>query len=356
MKPQKQTKLLSTKKENSETPGGSAPVRLGISACLLGKKVRYDGGHRLDHYLTETLGPFVDWISVCPEVETGLGVPREPMRLVGTATDARLVTIQTHIDHTERMRKWAGGRIRELAGEGLCGFIFKSRSPSSGMTRVKIYSEDGVAGPVGSGMWAGAFMDANPLLPVEDESRLRDADIRENFIERVFVWHRWQQLFRQRRSVGRLVEFHSGHKYLIMAHSPAHLRRLGRIVSGSKITQGKSPGPKTLPPGRKRSTPTANELYDAYLPLLMEALKLQATVKKNVKVLTHMMGYFKRTLSPGEKQELLGVIEDYHRGLTPLIAPVTLFRHYVRKYDEPYLSRQLYLNPHPAELMLRNHV
>jgi len=342
MKPQKRAKRQGTNKETSKTPGGAAPVKLGISACLLGEKVRYDGGHRLDHYLTETLGPFVDWVPVCPEVETGLGIPREPMRLVGTASDARLITRQTHIDHTDRMRKWAAGRIRELAGEGLCGFIFKSRSPSSGMTRVKIYSEDGVAGPVGAGIWAGAFMDANPLLPAEDEGRLRDADIRENFIERVFVWHRWRQLLEQRPTVGRLVEFHSDHKYLIMAHSPAHLRQLGRIVSGSESAQGKKP--------------TAKELYAAYLPLLMRALKLQVTVKKNVNVLTHMTGYFKRTLKPDEKQELLGVFENYHRGLTPLVVPVTLIRYYVRKYDEPYLSRQLYLNPHPSELMLRNHV
>ncbi|MFA6001808.1 MAG: DUF523 and DUF1722 domain-containing protein [Thermoleophilia bacterium] len=340
---------------NSKTPGETEPVRLGISACLLGEKVRYDGGHRLDHYLAETLGPFVDWVPVCPEVETGLGVPREPMRLVGTASDARLVTIRTHIDHTNDMRRWAAGRIRDLAAQDLSGFIFKSRSPSSGMTRVKIYSESGVAGPVGSGIWAGVFMDANPLLPVEDEGRLRDAGTRENFIERVFVWQRWLLLLKQRRSVARLVEFHADHKYLIMAHSPAHLRQLGRIVSGSKFTQGKKTAAKTVPSG-KRSTSTANELYNAYLPPLMEALRLQATVKKNVNVLTHLMGYFKRTLAPDEKQELLGVIGDYHRGLTPLIVPVTLIRHYVRKYDEPYLSRQLYLSPHPAELMLRNHV
>jgi uncharacterized protein YbgA (DUF1722 family)/uncharacterized protein YbbK (DUF523 family) len=341
------------------------PIRLGVSACLLGEKVRYDGGHRLDHYLADTLGPFVDWVPVCPEVEIGLGVPREPMRLVGTAEDARLITRQTHIDHTGQMRKWARSRIRELSGEQLCGFIFKSRSPSSGMRHVKIFNEDGVAGPLGSGIWAGAFMAANPLLPVEDEGRLRDAGIRENFIERVFVYHRWLQLLAERPSTGRLVEFHSDHKYLIMAHSPANLRQLGWIVSGSDPAESKGRSSKLPPAGRatvrksatgKRSVPAAKELYAAYLPLLMETLRLRATVKKNVDVLTHLMGYFKRTLAPDEKQELLEVIEEHHRGLTPLVVPVTLIRHYVRKYNEPYLSRQLYLNPHPAELMLRNHV
>jgi len=333
---------VSSGKRSTEPPGEPPPIRLGISACLLGEKVRHDGGHKLDHYLTETLGRFADWVPVCPEVETGLGIHREPMRLVGTAKEARLITRRTHIDHTDRMLKWARGRIRELSRENLCGFIFKSRSPSSGMRHVKIYSEEGVSGPVGSGIWAGALMAANPLLPVEDESRLREAGVRENFIERVFVYHRWRQLLAERPSTGRLVEFHSDHKYLIMAHSPALLRQLGRILSSSESTQGKKP--------------MARELYAAYLPALMEALRLRATVKKNVNVLNHIMGYFSRTLAPDEKQELLEVIKDYHRGLTPLVVPVTLINHYVRKYDEPYLSHQLYLNPHPAELMLRNHV
>ncbi|MHB9111061.1 MAG: YbgA family protein [Thermoleophilia bacterium] len=326
-------------------------MKLGVSACLLGEKVRYDGGHKLDHYLTETLGPFVDWVPVCPEVETGLGVPREPMRLVGTAKEARLVTRRTHIDHTGRMLKWARERLRELSGEHLCGFIFKSRSPSSGM-RVRIYSEKGASGPTGSGIWAGAFIAANPLLPVEDEGRLQDAGIRENFIERVFACHRWLQLVAEKPSIGRLVEFQSDHKYLLMAHSPSHLRQLGRIVSGAECVRSGEP------PGRKPSTVkhSARELYAAYLPTMVEALKLQATVRKNVNVLNHMMGYFRRTLAADEKQELLEVIEDYHRGLTPLTVPVTLVKHYVRKYDEPYLARQVYLNPHPAELMLRNHV
>lgn len=343
--------------ETNADPGDARPVKLGISSCLLGEKVRYDGGHELDHYLTETLGPFIDWVPVCPEVETGLGIPREPMRLVGTAREARLLTRRTHIDQTDRMLRWARGRLKELARENLSGFIFKSRSPSSGM-RVNIYSEEGVSGPVGPGIWAGAFMAANPLLPVEDEGRLRDAGIRENFIERVFVYNRWQQLLVERPSTSRLVEFHSDHKYLLMAHSPSHLRELGRIVSGSgnegtgsMKDAGKASG------GRSSSgKQTASTLYATYLPQLMETLRLQATVRKNVNVLNHMMGYFKRILAADEKRELLEVIEGYHQGLTPLVVPITLIKHYVRKYDQSYLARQVYLNPHPAELMLRNHV
>lgn len=320
--------------QGADTP---PPIRLGVSACLLGQKVRYDGGHKLDRYLTETLGPFVDWVPVCPEAEIGLGIPREPMRLVGPADNPRLITHRTHIDHTAEMLNWAAGHIRELAAADLCGFIFKSRSPSSGMRRVKIYSEDGMPGPVGSGIWARAYMNANPHLPVEDEGRLRDASIRENFIERVFVYQRWRYLLSHRPSMGNLVDFHADHKYLIMAHSPALLRQLGRMVSGAGGGAG-------------------GGVWAGYFPVLMQALKLKATIKKNFNVLTHMMGYFKRDLEPDEKQELLDVFEAYHRGLTPLIVPVTLIRHYVRKFDEPYLDRQFYLNPHRAELMLRNHV
>lgn len=312
-------------------------IRLGISSCLLGERVRYDGGHKLDHYLADTLGRFVDWVPVCPEVETGLGTPREAMRLVGTADSPRLMTRETGIDHTDRMLRWARGRLKELEQEELCGFIFKSRSPSSGMERVKIYSPDGMPGPVGSGIFARAFMDRFPLLPVEDDGRLRDPGLRENFIERSFVYHSWRELNRGRASAGALVDFHADHKYMIMAHSPEHLRGLGKLVAN---------------PGRKKPS----MLFEAYLPLLMEGLKRKATVKKNTNVLQHMVGYFKKQLTPDEKQELLGVIGEYHDRMVPLVVPVTLIRHYVRKYDEPYLGRQVYLNPHPAELMLRNHV
>lgn len=178
----------------SESPNTPAPVKLGISACLLGQKKRYDGSHQLDHYLTDNLVSFVEWVPVCPEVEVGLGVPREPMRLMGIADNPRLITRQTHIDHTEAMLSWAAGRIRELNKAGLCGFIFKSRSPSCGMQSVKIYKEEGVPDPVGSGIWARAFMDANPLLPADDEDRLRDTAIRGNFIERVIAFHQRRDL------------------------------------------------------------------------------------------------------------------------------------------------------------------
>jgi uncharacterized protein YbgA (DUF1722 family)/uncharacterized protein YbbK (DUF523 family) len=310
-------------------------VKLGISACLLGENVRYDGGHKLDHFLRDTLGQFVAYVPVCPEVECGLGVPRESMRLVGDARDPRLVTTRTHVDQTERMKQWAAKRVVELEKEGLCGFIFKANSPSSGMERVRIYTEKGMPTKTGVGLFARAFMEHFPLLPVEEEGRLHDAVLRENFIESLFVYRRWREACAA-KSRSTLAAFHASHKLLVLSHSPKHVTALGRIVAHAK----------DRPIGR---------VVDEYQNLLMEALKLKPTPAKHVNVLHHLMGYFKKQLTADEKQELLDVIESYRNGHVPLIVPVTLVNHYVRKYDQAYLREQLYLTPHPIELQLRNH-
>lgn len=312
-------------------------IRIGISTCLLGEPVRYDGGHKLDHYLRDTLGRFVDWVPVCPEVESGLPVPREAMRLAGEKDAPRLVTARTGIDHTDMMEAWAKSGLLRLEREDLSGFVFKSRSPSSGMRGVKVYGPSGIPSHSGVGIFARAFMERFPLLPVEDEGRLQDPGLRENFIERVFVFHRWKQGIGNGGRLKDFVAFHTDHKYLILSHSTRHYTELGRLVAHAKEYR-------------------PEELRNTYLKTLMEGLKLIATVKKHTNVLQHITGYFKNALSPDEKQELLDVIGDYHKGLVPLVVPVTLLRHYVRKYDEPYLKRQYYLNPHPVELMLRNHV
>jgi len=312
-------------------------ITIGISTCLLGENVRYDGTHKLDHFLRDTLGQFVRWFPVCPEVEYGLPVPREAMRLVGDPIDPRLVTIRTGIDLTGGMKRWAKKKIAELAGADLSGFVFKSRSPSSGMKGVKVYTEEGMPSKTGSGIFAKAFMDAFPHIPVEDDGRLNDPGIRENFIERVFVYHRWKEFINNGGKIKNLVDFHADHKLMIMAHSPKHVPLLGSLIANQKKYRPK-------------------ELLDRYFTGLTDAMKLQSTVRKNVNVLQHAMGYFKKQLSPEEKKELLEVIGNYHKGLIPLIVPTTLINHYVRKYDEQYLKRQHYLNPHPAELMLRNHV
>jgi uncharacterized protein YbgA (DUF1722 family)/uncharacterized protein YbbK (DUF523 family) len=312
-------------------------IKMGVSSCLLGEKVRYDGQAKLDHYVRDTLGHYVEFVPVCPEFELGLGVPRETMRLVGDPENPRLVTTKTKVDLTERMLAWCGQRVSDLEGEGLCGFIFKSKSPSSGMERVKVYQASGMAVKKGRGLFAKAFMDRFPLLPVEEEGRLNDPAIRENFIEQVFTLQRWRDMLRNQGDAAGLVKFHSEHKYLLMAHSVSGYRELGRLVADLK--------------GVKLAA-----AFVAYHEQMMKALRLQATVKKQVNVLQHMAGYFKRQLSADEKQELQEIIGQYHQGLVPLIVPITLINHYVRKYDEPYLASQFYLHPHPIELQLRNRV
>lgn len=311
-------------------------IRLGISSCLLGEKVRYDGGHKHDPWLTETLGRYVDYVPVCPEVEMGLPVPREAMRQIGDPQSPRLVTARSGIEYTEQMKKWAQRRVAELESEGLCGFIFKSKSPSSGMERVKVYAPAGMPRKSGVGLFARAFMAHFPLLPVEDEGRLHDPRLRENFIESIFVFQRWRQL-RAEPSPGALVDFHTRHKLLLLAHAPELYRQLGKRTA--HLTD------QPLP-----------EILDGYQQELMQAMRRLPTVRKHVNVLQHLLGYFKRQLTADEKKEVVETIENYRRGHLPLIVPVTLINHFVRKYDQPYLKRQYYLNPHPLELQLRNHV
>ncbi len=319
-------------------------IRLGISSCLLGNKVRYDGGHKRDAWIVDTLGRYVDFVPVCPEVEIGLPIPRNSLRLVGEPQNPRLVMQKTGEDLTARMRGWAQGRNAQLADEGLCGFIFKRASPSSGMERVKVYrdvpeDQAAKAGPpalTGVGIFADEFMRHFPLLPVEEEGRLNDPGLRENFIERIFAMQRWRALLAGGITPGRLVDFHSRHKLLIMSHSEEHYREMGRLVA-------------------KCAGMDPQTLAQDYQVLFLTALSRLATVKKHTNVLQHVMGYFKNTLSPDEKQELVEVITAYHDSLVPLVVPVTLLNHYVRKYQEPYLLGQWYLRPHPLELKLRNH-
>ena len=312
-------------------------IKLGISSCLLGNKVRYDGGHKLDRFLTDTLGRYIEYVPVCPEVECELGIPRPSMRLEGNPDAPRLIVTSTREDLTERMGTWAQKRVAELEKEDLCGFIFKSDSPSSGMERVKIYNEKSMPVKNGVGIFAKIFMKHFPLLPVEDEGRLHDPGLRENFIERIFALKRWREAIADKNFKKSLIDFHTRNKLLILAHSPKHYQMMGKLVAAQK----------TFPP---------KELLNHYQDLLLEALKIKTTPKKHVNVLQHMMGYFKKQLSADEKSELLELIQHYQAGHVPLIVLVTLMGHYVRKYQEPYLMVQTYLHPHPIELQLRNHV
>lgn len=313
-------------------------IKLGISACLLGQKVRYNGGHTLDRFLADVLGQYVDYVPVCPEVEIGLPTPREAMRLVKRDDDElpRLVTQKTGIDHTDRMLEWAAHRLDKLERDELCGFIFKTKSPSSGMQRVKVYNEKGGNLRTGIGIFARVFMERFPLLPVEDEGRLQDIGIRENFIVRVFTYHRWRQLLKKNRSIGGVVDFHSRNKLVFMAHNPQKARELGKRLARAK----------ELP---------LEEFLFTYQSAMMECLAFKSTPRKNANVLYHMMGYFKKQLDSGEKQELAELIEQYRLEYYPLVVPLTLIRHYARKFRPPYLENQYYLDLHPVELKLRNH-
>lgn len=315
----------------------TATLRLGISRCLLGEEVRFDGGHKRDAFLTDVLGRYVEWVPVCPEVEAGLGTPREAMRLVGSPEQPRLVGFKSGKDHTRALEAMTASRLDDLAGVDLSGFVFKKDSPSCGIERVRTYNQHGMPGRKGVGLFARAFLSRFPLIPVEEEGRLCDPLLRENFIERVFCYRRWQDLMNTGATRQAVVRFHTVHKYLLLAHSVSHYRQLGRLVA--QVSEYR---PK--------------DLALQYGELFMQALAVRATVRKHVNVLHHILGHFKERLDAQEKAELLGVIGDYHQGLTPLIVPLTLIKHYVQLFDVEYIREQVYLNPHPKELMLRNHV
>jgi uncharacterized protein YbgA (DUF1722 family)/uncharacterized protein YbbK (DUF523 family) len=311
-------------------------IRLGINGSLLGDSVINQGKYKGDRFLKDTLGRFVDYVPIYPEEDCGLEEVWEVLRLEGDAHAPRLKNAKTGEDLTGGVLRWARRKAKDLEREGLCGFVLKSRSPISGMERVNVHADDGSRKKDGVGLFASILMDHFPLLPVEEDGRLHDPGLRENFIERIFVFKRWREMLAGGRKIGPLVDFHTRHKLLLLSHSPKHSQAMGKLVAKAKEM-------------------APSDLYAQYLSLLMEALRLKATVKKQTNVLHHLMGYFKKQLSGDEKQELLEVVGRYHEGAIPLIVPITLINHYVRKYDEPYLKRQVYLEPHPIELKLRNH-
>ena len=317
--------------------GEPEKIRLGVSACLLGEPVRFDGGHKRDPFLVDTLGPFVEWVPVCPEVEIGLSTPRDTLRLVGAEDAPRLVVEKTGQDLTQQMRRYARDKVEQLATLNLHGYVLKRASPSCGLFRVRVYPESGIPQTGGRGLFAAELAQRLPLLPVEEEGRLSDSRIRENFIERVFATARWQALRHAKPRPADLVAFHAAQKFAILAHSPHHyatlgrqVARAGRILTGAKL--------------------------DSYGALLMEALAVPATRQRHTNVLQHLAGFFKKQLLGDEHAELMEVIDEYRRSLVPLVVPLTLVQHHVRRLNVTYLADQVYLRPHPKELMLRNHV
>jgi uncharacterized protein YbgA (DUF1722 family)/uncharacterized protein YbbK (DUF523 family) len=312
------------------------PVRIGVSTCLLGEKVRFDGGHKRDTFLVDVFGRYVEWVPVCPEVETGLGTPREPIRLVQQGDDIRFLMFKSGVDHTERMRNYAAKRVEELGRENLCGYVLKKHSPSCGMERVRVYQPSGIANRTGTGLFAGALMKLFPHLPVEEEGRLQDARLRENFISRVFAYQRWQLATENGVNRVSLTRFHERHKFLLMAHNQAGTRRLGRLL------------------GTPQQSSDDGALAAAYLEGFSNVMRRTPTLRNHTNVLQNLAGYFSKELTPDDRQELTGLIHRYRQQLLPLIVPITLIRHYVRKLDVAYLREQVYLDPHPQELMLLN--
>jgi uncharacterized protein YbgA (DUF1722 family)/uncharacterized protein YbbK (DUF523 family) len=318
-------------------PSQGPPIRLGVSSCLLGQEVRFDGGHKRDRFITDLLGRFVEWVPVCPEVEVGMGTPRPALRLVGGGDGPRMVEIKSGVDHTEAMQRFSLRRVRALRSLELCGYILKKDSPSCGMTRVKLYGGEGMPRREGRGLYASALMEAYPNLPIEDEGRLNDAALRENFLERVFAFRRLGELFRGRWTRGQVVAFHTAHKLQLMAHSTVAYRELGRLVAASKQL-------------------ARAEFRREYENGFMAALAHLASRGRNANVLHHAAGHLKRRLDSAARNELAQLIDDYRRGLVPLVVPITLIGHHVRRHEIDYLNGQVFLEPHPKELMLRNHV
>jgi uncharacterized protein YbgA (DUF1722 family)/uncharacterized protein YbbK (DUF523 family)/GNAT superfamily N-acetyltransferase len=312
------------------------PLRLGVSACLLGDEVRYDAGHARDRFVVETLGRWFEFVRACPEMEIGMGTPRPTIRLEDEGGGIRLIAPSTGEDFTDRMNAYAARKIRELTAVDLDGYVLKKSSPSCGLERIRVYRGGRVDRRDAAGLFAAKLLELWPALPVEDEGRLNDPAIRENFMERVFCRNRWRALVRRGLTRRRLVEFHTAHKLLVFAHHETAARRMGRLVGEA----GKTPD---------------RELFALYEMELQTAMRARATPRKHANVQQHALGHLKKMLAPAEKREILSAIDDFRCGLLPLVVPLTLLRFNIRRHGVQYLLGQLYFDPHPKELMLRNH-
>lgn len=319
----------------ASTASDSRP-RIGVSACLLGQPVRFDGGHKRDTFITTVLCRHVDYTAFCPETAAGLGVPRPPIRLVGDDPQAlRAVGVRdAGLDVTAPLRAHAeetAGQVAELDG-----FILKKDSPSCGLHRVKRYPEGGGMGQRDArGLFAAALVERFPELPMEEEGRLNDPVLRENFVNRVYVRRRWRALAEAGFPAAALVDFHARHKYLLMAHSAAALARLGAMLSNLS--------------GKR-----AEQIAPQYFEQVMQTLTRRVSRKRHANVLEHLLGYLKRRIERADKAEMVDAIARYRLGEVPLIVPVTLFRHYFRVHPDAYVASQVYLEPHPDTLSLRN--
>ena len=309
-------------------------IVIGVSACLLGKEVRFDGGHKRSRFITDSLAGHFEFSAFCPEVAIGMGTPRQPIRLTGDTSNPEAVGVKTpELNVSQPLRAYG----KKVAGDihDLCGFIFKKDSPSCGMQRVKVYNEKGMPERSGTGLFAREIMNAHPLLPVEDEGRLNDADLRENFVTRVYVYARWKALIDNGISKSGLIRFHTRHKYLLMSHSNEMYRELGQMLSDLN-----------------RASPA--EIADSYITRLMQTLSVPATRKRHTNVLQHLLGYLKNSLDSAHRMDLDRTIDAYRSGEFPLVVPIRMLQHHFSMHPHPYISEQVYLDPHPQNLKLRN--
>ena len=309
--------------------------KIAISACLMGLDVRFNGGHKESRLCSRTLTDYFDFIPVCPEVAIGLGVPRQPIRLVSGADQPEAVgTLDHNLNVTQPLANYGRDMAAQLGD--ICGYIFMQNSPSCGLERVKVYHTNGTrADSGGRGIYARAFCLLHPDLPVEEDGRLNDPVLRENFLTRVFAYSAWQQLRQEGLTRRGLTDFHSRYKYLLMAHNPVQYKALGHLLG----SMGKN---------------DPQELGPRYFSEMMAALKKCATRRTHTNVLQHISGYLKQAISREDKQEVQQLISQYHQGIVPLVVPLTLLKHHFRQHPDPYIAQQVYLQPHPENLSLRN--
>ena len=313
------------------------PLRLGVSSCLLGEEVRYDGGHKRDDFVADTLGGFVEYVRVCPEVELGMGIPRPSIRLVqDEAGSTRLLDEKNDVDWTERMQEYARAKCAELAALDLDGYVLKKASPSCGLLRMRVFRSNGhAAHRDGQGLFARELVRSLPELPVEEDGRLNDPRLRETFVERVFTRARWRRLLADEPGPRDLVAFHTAHKLLLLAHDEATYRRMGRVVA----VAGDEP---------------FDDVLERYGALLHGALARPSSTRRHINVLQHVLGHFKEHLAAGEKRALLDAIDEFARGHVPLAVPVALLHFQVERCDVAWLRRQLYFDPYPKDFLVRS--
>jgi len=305
-------------------------IKLGISSCLAGANVRMDGGHMRNAFCMDTLSQFVDFESYCPESAIGLPSPRPSIRLNLIDNEIHAVSAKSG-DFTDDLLAYGAEASKKM--NHLSGFILSSKSPSCGMERVRVYTKGQFSKKIGVGLFAQQLMKYQPLMPLEEQGRLNDIQIRENFLTRVYVYNAWLNLNNLGLTPSTLLEFHSIHKYLVMAHKPVAYKSLGKLLANL--------------------SENFEEKSQQYIVELMGALKDIITRKNHVNVLQHLQGYFKQYLNKEQKQELTKTVELYRQALIPLMVPISLIKHYLLEFPDEYLLKQRYLNPTPIDLALR---